>query len=154
MNLNTKQGRETVFGRTLKWLQAGAPHQFLNGFPDVGFHMGSVIATDAKDWEGMPCGTTCCILGHVKMQADFKIEAIRVARNTEEWTEDGSPPPLMAMFYPSVEELNTPDELRDKKVADCLTLTNITPRWAALTLAHYIETGETDWLRFKAEGMV
>lgn len=153
MDLNTKQGRETVFGRTLKWLQAGAPHQPLNGFPEVGFNMRTVTSTDAKDWEGVPCGTTCCILGHVKLQADFKIEAIRVARNTEEWTEDGPPPPLMAMFYPGLEQLNSSLELRDKKVMDWLTLTNIRPRWAALTLAHYIETGETDWLRFKAEGL-
>lgn len=153
MDLNTKQGRETVFGRTLKWLQAGAPHQPLNGFPKVGFNMGVVTATDAKDWEGMRCGTTCCILGHVKLQADFKIEAIRVARNTEVWTEGAPPPPLMVLFYPSVDLLNSSQELRDKKVTDWLTLTNIRPSWAALTLAHYIETGETDWLRFKAEGM-
>ena len=153
MDLNTKQGRETVFGLTLDWLQDGAPHHPLNVFPVVGFNMGSVTSYNHKDWEGVPCGTTCCILGHVKLQNDFKLEAIRVARTTEVWTEDGPLPPLMAMFYPPVELLNTEEELRDKKAADWLTLTKITPRWAALTLAHYIETGETDWLRFKEEGL-
>ena len=151
MDMNTKEGREAVMGVTLTWLQAGAPHDPIGDFEEVGFNMRWVIGGGTPDWSGQDCGTSCCILGHVQLLGGVRYESLQNARGAES-LKSFEDPHLFNLFYPAVGILNTTDALAQPEV-QWLDLAKITPRWAALTLAHYIETGETDWLRFKAEGL-
>lgn len=151
MDMTTKEGRAAVMGATLEWLQAGAPHTSIGDFDEVGFNMRWVISGGTPDWSGQDCGTSCCILGHVQLLGGERYKGLSKARR-QEAPNRVEESPLFRMFYPNEEMLNSAKELeRDEDEWD--DLTKITPRWAALTLTHYIETGETDWLRFKAEGL-
>lgn len=120
-----------LFTPVLKWLDGHAS--------PLGFNMNYFQQEDQLDFEGETCGTVMCIAGAVALfnnlsvpsyPADEQILAVRKA--LEMSAEDSD-----RLFYAMEDEIGdlAPDQ----------DLSQITPVQAALTLRHYIATGEVDW---------
>lgn len=128
---------------TLKWLEAGAPHQLDGLEGKFNFNMRHFVLLNG-------CGTTCCIAGAIAQFGVPLIDPVRVTDNEQEW---GALTLDMEFGLTALSRITLSDEERDELhalfyldgVPTTKVLSEITPAEAAYALRHYLTAGTTLW---------